>query len=64
MGYVFQGGGEGFDQVVGQLGEEVDGVYVDDGYAGGQGVRVGRDIQRGEQLISGLDVGVIRQRFD
>lgn len=64
MGHVLQSGREGLDQAVGQLGQEADGVHVDDSHAGGQRPRVGRDVQCGKELIPGLDGGVPRQGLD
>ena len=64
MRHVLQRGGEGVDELVGQLGQEADGVDVQHGHAAGQRARVDGDIQGGEQLVSGLQRRVARQRFD
>lgn len=61
---VLQRGGEGVDELVGQLGQEADGVHVQDGHVTGQLAGVHGDVQRGEQLVPGLKAGVARQRFD
>ena len=64
MGHVLQGGREGLDQAVGQLGEKADGVHVEDRQRGGQPPRVGRDVQSREQLVPGLYGGVPGQGLD
>ena len=64
MGHVLQGGREGLDQAVGQLGEEADGVHVEDRQRGGQPPRVGCDVERREQLVPGLYGSVPGQGLD
>lgn len=64
MGHILQRGRKGLDQAVGQLGEEADGVHVQDSHAGGQRPSVGCDVQCCKQLIPGLDGRVSRQGLD
>lgn len=64
MGHVLQGGREGLDQAVGQLGEKADGVHVKDRQCRGQPPRVGRDVERCKQLVPGLYGGVPGQGLD
>ena len=51
---VLQGGGERVDELVGQLGQEADGVHVEHGHVTGQLASVHRHVQRSEQLVLGL----------
>lgn len=61
---VFQGGREGVNELVGQLGQEADGVHVQDSHATGQLAGVDGDVQCGEKLVSGLEAAVTGQCFD
>lgn len=61
---IFQGGREGVDELVGQLGQEADGVHVQDSHATGQLAGMDGDIQGGEQLVPGLKTTVTCQCLD
>lgn len=60
---IFQGGREGVDELVGQLGQEADGVHVQDCHVAGQLAGVDGDIQGGEKLVFGLKTAVTGQCF-
>ena len=61
---VLQGGRERIDELVGQLGQEADGVHVEHGHVTGQLAGVHRHVQRSEQLVPGLEGAVPGQCFD
>lgn len=61
---VLQGGREGVDELVGQLGQEADGVHVEDGHTTGQLAGMDGDIQGGEKLVPRLETTVTCQCFD
>lgn len=61
---VFQRGREGVNELMGQLGQEADGVHVQNSHATGQQAGVDGDIQGGEKLVSGLEAAVTSQCFD
>lgn len=61
---ILQGGREGVDELVGQLGQEADGVHVQDCHVTGQLAGVDGDIQGGEKLVFGLKTAVTSQCFD
>ena len=61
---VLQGGGERVDELVGQLGQEADGVHVEHSHVTGQLAGVHRHVQRSEQLVPGLKATVTCQCFD
>ena len=61
---IVQGGREGVDELVGQLGQEADGVHVQNRHAAGKLAGMDGDIQGGEELVSGLEGAVPSQSFD
>lgn len=61
---IFQGGREGVNELVRQLGQEADRVHVQNCHVTGQLACVDGDIQGGEKLVSGLKTTVTSQRFD
>lgn len=61
---ILQGGREGVDELVGQLGQEADRVHVEDGHATGQLAGMDGDIQGGEKLVPRLETTVTCQCLD
>lgn len=61
---IFQGGREGVNELVGQLGQKADGVHVQNSHVAGQPAGVDGDVQCGEKLVSGLKTTVTSKRFD
>lgn len=61
---VLQGGGERVDEPVRELGQETDGIHVQDRHVIGQLACVDRDIQGGKELVFGLKTTVTGQGFN
>lgn len=64
MGYILQSSGEGVDELMGELGQETNGVDIQDGHVTRQPSGVNRDIQGGKELVFGLQASITCQRFD
>lgn len=60
---VFQRGRKGVDELVGQLGQEADGVHVQHSHVTGQLAGVDGDVQGGKELVLGLEAAVTSQSF-
>ncbi len=56
--HLFERGLEGFDEVVGQLADEPDGIGQQAGLVVGQPELAGGRVERGEQLVVGMDAGL------
>lgn len=61
---VLQGGRKGVDELVWELGQEADGVHVQNGHVTGQLAGVDGHVEGGEQLVPGLQAAVAGQSFD
>lgn len=61
---VFQGGREGINELVRQLGQEANRVHIQDCHVIRQLACMDRDIQGGEQLVFGLKTTVTSQGFN
>lgn len=64
MSDIFQGGGEGVDELVWKLGQEADGVHIQHGHVTGQLAGVDGHIQGCKELVPGLQAAVAGQSFD
>lgn len=64
VSHVLQRGRERMDQAVRQLGQEANGVHVQDPQARGQQPRVYRDIKSRERLVPRLQSSLTRQSLD
>lgn len=61
---ILQGGREGVNELVGQLGKEADGVHVEYSHATGQLTGMDSDVQCGKKLIFGLETSISCQCFN
>lgn len=64
MGHILKGSGKGVDELMGKLGQETNGVHIQDSHVTWQPPSVNCDIQGGKELVLRLQASITRQGFD